>query len=109
MIYNTGQFKKKSLLKVTPLEFKDAWDSNCYGAFLSSKLVLPSMFRRGRGTIIFTGATASIRGGAEFSGFAVGKFGLRALSQSMAREFGPKGIHIAHVIIDGQIASPAYS
>ena len=61
------------------------------------------MLPRGRGTIIFTGATGSIRGGAGFAAFAVPKFGLRALAQSMARELGPKGIHVAHVIIDGMI------
>jgi short-subunit dehydrogenase len=64
------------------------------------------MLKRKKGTIIFTGATASIRASAEFSLLAVGKFGLRALAQSIAREFGPKGIHVAHVIIDGQIAEP---
>ena len=64
------------------------------------------MLERGRGTIILTGATASLRGSARFSALAVGKFGLRALAQSMAREFGPQGIHVAHAIIDGQINTP---
>lgn len=109
LIYNAGEFKKQSILKIKPEDFKKSWDINCYGAFLSSKLVLPKMLKRKKGTIIFTGATASIRGGAEFSRLAVGKFGLRALAQSIAREFGPKGIHMAHVVIDGQIDSPAYS
>jgi NAD(P)-dependent dehydrogenase (short-subunit alcohol dehydrogenase family) len=63
------------------------------------------MAAAGVGTILFTGATASLRGGANFANLAVGKFGLRALAQSMARELGPKGIHVAHVIIDGQIAA----
>jgi NAD(P)-dependent dehydrogenase (short-subunit alcohol dehydrogenase family) len=63
------------------------------------------MLERGRGSIIFSGATASVRGGARFAGLAVGKFGLRALAQSMARELGPKGIHVAHVVIDGGIDS----
>lgn len=109
LVYNAGDFKMQSILKIKPDEFKNSWDINCFGAFLSSKLVLPSMLKRKKGTIIFTGATASIRGSAGFSRLAVGKFGLRALAQSMAREFGPKGIHIAHVIIDGQIESPSYS
>jgi NAD(P)-dependent dehydrogenase (short-subunit alcohol dehydrogenase family) len=65
------------------------------------------MLERGRGTIILTGATASLRGSARFSALAVGKFGLRALAQSMAREFGPQGIHVSHVIIDGQIDTPS--
>jgi NAD(P)-dependent dehydrogenase (short-subunit alcohol dehydrogenase family) len=64
------------------------------------------MLERGRGTIILTGATASLRGSARFSALAVGKFGLRALAQSMAREFGPQGVHVAHAIIDGQINTP---
>ena len=64
------------------------------------------MVEAGRGTILFTGATASLRGSALFSALAVGKFGLQALAQSMAREFGPQGIHVAHVIVDGQINTP---
>lgn len=79
---------------------------NCLGGFLAAREVLPAMVERGRGTVIFTGATASMRGGARFAGLAVGKFGLRALAQSMAREMGPRGIHVAHVIIDGQIDTP---
>jgi NAD(P)-dependent dehydrogenase (short-subunit alcohol dehydrogenase family) len=76
------------------------------GAFYAAQQVLPAMIESGRGTILFTGATASLRGSARFSALAVGKFGLRALAQSMAREFGPQGIHVAHVIIDGQINTP---
>ena len=64
------------------------------------------MVEAGRGTILLTGATASLRGSARFSALAVGKFGLRALAQSMAREFGPQGVHVAHVIVDGQINTP---
>src|SRR4028118_1025941 len=64
------------------------------------------MVERGRGTIILTGATAALRGSANFAALATGKFGLRALAQSMAREFGPQGIHVAHTIIDGQIDTP---
>jgi NAD(P)-dependent dehydrogenase (short-subunit alcohol dehydrogenase family) len=64
------------------------------------------MVERGRGTILLTGATAALRGSARFAALAVGKFGLRALAQSMAREFGPQGVHVAHVIIDGQISTP---
>jgi NAD(P)-dependent dehydrogenase (short-subunit alcohol dehydrogenase family) len=66
------------------------------------------MIKRGHGTIIFTGATAALRGGAGFASLAVPKFGLRALSQSMARELAPRGVHISHVIIDGQIESQRY-
>ena len=79
---------------------------NCLGGFLSAQAVLPGMLERRRGTVIFSGATASLRGSARFAGIAVGKFGLRALAQSMARELGPKGIHVAHVVIDGGINTP---
>ncbi|MEM7008123.1 MAG: SDR family NAD(P)-dependent oxidoreductase [Thermodesulfobacteriota bacterium] len=108
MIYNAGQFKMQGIQKLKTDDFVSAWESNCLGGFISSKLVLASMLRRKKGTIIFTGATASLRGSANFSGLAVGKFGLRALSQSIARELGPKGIHVAHVIIDGQILNQDY-
>ena len=64
------------------------------------------MLKNGKGTILLTGATASLRGSAKFGGFAAGKFALRALGQSMARELGPKGIHVAHIIIDGEINTP---
>ncbi|CAF5092369.1 unnamed protein product, partial [Rotaria socialis] len=64
------------------------------------------MIKNGKGTILFTGATASLRGSANFAGFAISKFGLRALGQSMARELGPQGIHVAHIVIDGGIHSP---
>jgi len=89
-----------------PERFESAWRANCLGGFLAAREVLPAMLERGSGTILMTGATAALRGGARFAGLAVGKFGLRALAQSMAREFGPRGIHVAHFVIDGQIATP---
>jgi short-subunit dehydrogenase len=64
------------------------------------------MIKNGKGTILFSGATASLRGSAKFAGFAASKFALRALAQSMARELGPQGIHVAHIIIDGEINTP---
>jgi NAD(P)-dependent dehydrogenase (short-subunit alcohol dehydrogenase family) len=76
------------------------------GAFYAAQQVLPAMVEAARGTVLLTGATASLRSSARFSALAVGKFGLRALAQSMAREFGPQGVHVAHVIIDGQINTP---
>lgn len=108
LVYNAGDFKMDSILDIGSEEFKRSWEINCLGAFLCSKLVLPKMIEDKEGTIIFTGATSSKRGSAMFSRLAVGKFGLRALAESMAREFGPKGIHIAHVFIDGQIDTPYY-
>lgn len=105
-VYNAGAFRKGGILDITTEEFEKCWKANCLGAFLGVQQVLPMMLEQGRGTIIFTGATGSMRGSAYFSCLAVGKFGLRALAQSIAREFDPKGIHVAHVIIDGQIATP---
>jgi NAD(P)-dependent dehydrogenase (short-subunit alcohol dehydrogenase family) len=75
-------------------------------AFYAAWQVLPAMVEAGGGTVLLTGASAAMRGKANFSALAVGKFGLRALAQSMAREFGPQSIHVSHVIIDGQINTP---
>jgi NAD(P)-dependent dehydrogenase (short-subunit alcohol dehydrogenase family) len=105
-VYNAGAFQMGSVLDVSPEQFEACWRANCLGAFLGAQQVLPAMLENGQGTIVFTGATASLRGSARFSCLAVGKFGLRALAQSMAREFGPQGIHVVHVIIDGQINTP---
>jgi NAD(P)-dependent dehydrogenase (short-subunit alcohol dehydrogenase family) len=105
-VHNAGAFQMGSVLDVSPEQFEACWRANCLGAFLGAQQVLPAMLKNGQGTIVFTGATASLRGSARFSCLAVGKFGLRALAQSIAREFGPQGIHVAHVIIDGQINTP---
>jgi len=106
LVYNAGAFQLGGILDVTPEQFEYCWKANCYGGFLAARQVLPDMVKRGRGTILLTGATAALRGSARFACLAVGKFGLRALAQSLAREFGPQGIHAAHVIIDGQIDGP---
>lgn len=106
LVYNAGQFRPAGLLDMEPEVFEQSWRSNCMGAFLAAREVLPAMVNAGRGTVILTGATAAWRGGVRFSGLAVGKFGLRALAQSMAREFGPQGVHVAHTVIDGQIGTP---
>lgn len=105
-VYNAGAFQMGGILELAPDRFDDCFKANCAGAFYAARQVLPAMVEAGRGTILLTGATASLRGSARFSALAVGKFGLRALSQSMAREFGPRGIHVSHVIIDGQIDTP---
>jgi NAD(P)-dependent dehydrogenase (short-subunit alcohol dehydrogenase family) len=102
-VYNVGDFPIAGILEITPEQFECSWKVDCFGAFLGAREVLPAMVRARRGTILLTGATASRRGAARFARFAVGKFGLRALAQSMAREFGPQGIHVAHVVIDGVI------
>lgn len=105
-VYNAGGFQAGGVLEVRPEQFEDAWRTNCFGAFLGVREVLPAMLARRRGTILFAGASASTRASANASCLAVGKFGLRALAQSLAQEVGPKGIHVAHVLIDGQIYVP---
>jgi len=105
-VYNAGAFQMGGILEISPEKFDECFKANCAGAFYAAQQVLPAMVENGRGTILLTGATAALRGGARFSALAVGKFGLRALGQSMAREFGPQGIHVAHVVIDGQIDTP---
>jgi NAD(P)-dependent dehydrogenase (short-subunit alcohol dehydrogenase family) len=105
-VYNAGAFRMGSVLEVSPEDFDDCFRANCSGAFYGAQQVLPAMVEKRRGTILLTGATASMRGSANFAALATGKFGLRALAQSMAREFGPQGIHVSHVIIDGQINTP---
>jgi NAD(P)-dependent dehydrogenase (short-subunit alcohol dehydrogenase family) len=106
LVYNAGDFQVGGILDVSPERFDECFRANCAGAFYAAREVLPAMVERGRGTILLTGATAALRGSARFAALAVGKFGLRALAQSMAREFGPQGVHVAHVIIDGQISTP---
>jgi NAD(P)-dependent dehydrogenase (short-subunit alcohol dehydrogenase family) len=105
-VYNAGAFQMGGILDLSPEKFDGCFKANCAGAFYAAQQVLPAMVEAGRGTVLLTGATASLRGGARFSALAVGKFGLRALAQSMAREFGPQGVHVAHVVIDGQIDTP---
>jgi len=87
-------------------DFEGAWRVACFGAMVTARCVLPAMIAQGRGTVIFTGATASLRGGANFSAFASAKFALRGLAQSLARECGPKGVHVAHVVVDGLVDAP---
>lgn len=108
VVFNAGAFQRGSILDIDPADFERCWRVGCLGGFHIGQAAARRMVGREQGTIIFTGATASLRGGAGFANLAVPKFGLRALAQSMARELGPRGIHIAHVIIDGQIASERY-
>jgi NAD(P)-dependent dehydrogenase (short-subunit alcohol dehydrogenase family) len=90
----------------TPLDvFEDVWRVNCFGAYVVASRALPRMLERGDGTIIFVGATASMRGGKRTAAFASSKFALRGLAQSLARELGPRGVHVAHVVLDGLVWS----
>ncbi|MEM7748833.1 MAG: SDR family NAD(P)-dependent oxidoreductase [Pseudomonadota bacterium] len=87
-------------------QFRHVWQTSCFGAYALAQAVLPSLEKRGDGVLIFTGATAGVRGGGKFAAFASAKFALRGLSQSLAREYGPRGVHVAHVILDGLIDEP---
>ena len=104
-IFNIGANVKFNIADTTPRVFRKVWEMASFAGFLMAHNVAPHMEKRGRGTLIFTGATASLRGAAGFSAFAAAKHSLRALAQSCARELGPKGIHVAHTIIDGMIDS----
>jgi len=101
--FNIGGNVRFSLTDTTSRVFRKVWEMACYAGFLTGREAAKHMLKRGRGTIVFTGATASIRGRDGFAAFAAAKHGLRAVAQSMARELGPKGIHVAHVVIDGAI------
>ena len=106
-IFNGGANYRRPILETSSDVFEKVWRLACYGAFIFGREAARHMVPNGRGTILFTGATASMRGGAQFAAFAAAKFGARAIAQSMARELGPKGIHVASIIIDGGIDMPA--
>ncbi len=103
LVFNIGANVPCSILEETPRKYFKIWEMACFGGFLNAREVALRMVGRGRGTILFTGATASLRGSANFAAFAGAKHALRALAQSMARELGPKNIHVAHVVVDGAI------
>jgi NAD(P)-dependent dehydrogenase (short-subunit alcohol dehydrogenase family) len=106
-LYNAGSNVNKPILETTERLFFKAWELACYGGFLVGREAARVMTKRGRGTILFTGATASVRGGKGFAAFSAAKFGLRAVAQSMARELGPQNIHVGHLIIDAGVDSEA--
>ncbi|MHB1249467.1 MAG: SDR family oxidoreductase, partial [Polaromonas sp.] len=103
LVFNIGANAPSSILEETARRYFKIWEMICLGGFLNGREVARRMVQRGRGTIIFTGATASLRGSANFAAFAGAKMALRALAQSMARELGPRGLHVAHVVIDAAI------
>jgi hypothetical protein len=106
-LFNAGANVQKPLLETSGELFFKAWQLACYAGFLVGREATRCMLRHGRGTMLFTGATASVRGGKGFAAFAAAKFGLRAVAQSMARELGPKNIHVVHLILDGAVNSAA--
>ena len=103
LVFNIGANVPSGILEETARKYFKIWEMACFGGFLNGREVARRMVGRGRGTILFTGATASLRGSANFAAFAGAKHALRALAQSMARELGPKNIHVAHVVVDGAI------
>ena len=103
LVFNVGGNVRFPVLETTAQKYFKVWEMCALAGFLAAREAARMMLPRGRGTLLFTGATASLRGAAGFSAFAGGKAALRALVQSMAREFGPQGLHVAHVIIDGLI------
>lgn len=107
VIYNPSARAKGSIADLDPLEVEKALMVTCFGGFLVGQQAAKLMLQRGHGSILFTGASASVKGYANSAPFAMGKFGLRGLAQSMARELAPKGIHVAHFVIDGSIATPS--
>ena len=103
VVFNVGGNVRFPILEPTAQKYFKVWEMCAMAGFLVGREATRVMLTRGRGTLLFTGATASVRGAVGFAAFAGGKAALRALAQSMARELGPKGIHVAHVIIDGLI------
>lgn len=107
VVFNAGAWHSAPIRDMTARIYRQVWETAAFAGFLVGREAARIMVPRGRGTIIFTGATASVRGGSGFAAFAGAKFALRALAQSMARELGPQGVHVAHVIVDGQIDTDA--
>ncbi len=103
VVFNIGANVRFSIVDTTARVFHKVWEMACFSGFLAGREAARVMTPRGRGTILFTGATASMRGGKGFSAFAAAKAGLRIMAQSMARELGPLGIHVAHIVVDGAI------
>ena len=103
VVFNIGANVRFGIVDTTARVFHKVWEMACFSGFLAGREAARVMTPRGRGTILFTGATASMRGGKGFSAFAAAKAGLRMLAQSMARELGPLGIHVAHIVVDGAI------
>jgi NAD(P)-dependent dehydrogenase (short-subunit alcohol dehydrogenase family) len=106
LVHNAGNAVFGSVLDVAPAQFEAAWRVNTHGLFLAARAVLPDMVAAGRGVILVTGATASWRGAAGFAAFASAKAAQRVLAESMSRSLGPRGVHVAYVVIDGVIDMP---
>jgi NAD(P)-dependent dehydrogenase (short-subunit alcohol dehydrogenase family) len=103
VVFNAGNNQRIDFRELTAAQFEDFWRIGCFGGFLVGREAARRLAPLGRGTVIFTGASASLRGKPGFAHFAAAKAGLRMIAQSMAREYGPLGIHVAHVVVDGAI------
>lgn len=103
VVFNIGANVRFPIVETTSRVFTKVWEMACFAGFLAGREAARVMAPRGRGTLIFTGATASLRGRDGFAAFAAAKAGLRALAQSLARELGPQGLHVAHVVVDGAV------
>lgn len=106
VVFNIGANIRFNIVETTSRKYYKVWEMAAFAGFLAGREAAKYMQPRGRGSILFTGATASVRGKEGFSAFAGGKHALRALAESMARELGPQGIHVAHIIVDGMIDTP---
>jgi NAD(P)-dependent dehydrogenase (short-subunit alcohol dehydrogenase family) len=106
LLYNAGSGKFGTVTEITPDQYEADWRVNAFGAFLAAREVAPGMIARGRGSMLFTGATAGVKAGPRSVSFGPAKFAMRGLAQSLARDLGPKGIHVAWVNVDGSIDIP---
>lgn len=106
LLYNAGTGTWGNIVEITPEQFEATWRINAFGAFLAAKAVAPDMIARGRGVMLFTGATAGVKAGPRSAAFGPGKFAMRGLAQSLARDLSPKGIHVAWINVDGAIDAP---
>ena len=102
-VFNVGANVNHPVLETTERVFRKVWEMACYAGFLTGREAARAMLPHGRGSIFFTGATASLRGGSGYAAFSAAKAGLRATAQAMARELGPRGIHVAHLVIDAGV------
>jgi NADP-dependent 3-hydroxy acid dehydrogenase YdfG len=106
MLYNAGTGTWGTVGEITPEQFEQNWRVNAYGAFVAAREVVPAMVARGRGAILFTGATAGVKAGAKSVAFGPAKFAMRGLAQALARDLGPQGVHVAWINVDGVIDIP---
>ena len=106
VVYNASYRTRGPFAELDPVEVEKAIEVTCFGAFLVAQAAVKRMLPKGQGAILFTGASASVKGYAQSAPFAMGKFALRGLAQSMARELAPQGVHVCHFVIDGGIKSP---